>query len=59
MRSSLASSEDLAAIAALLEAGSVKAAIQCIIPLSEARQAHERSEVGHGRGRIVLRVAAQ
>ncbi|NBC67685.1 NADP-dependent oxidoreductase [Paenibacillus sacheonensis] len=54
--SSLATREDLAAIADLMDEGRVKAVVQHAYPLSEVRQAHERSEQGHGRGRIVLRI---
>lgn len=48
---------ELSAIADLIVAGTVKATIQTILPLAEAPQAHELSETGHGRGRIVLHVA--
>jgi NADPH:quinone reductase-like Zn-dependent oxidoreductase len=47
----------LEAIAQLLEAGQVKAIVGTIFPLHEARQAHELSQAGHGRGRIVLHIA--
>ncbi|RKP46758.1 NADP-dependent oxidoreductase [Cohnella endophytica] len=56
MRSSLATSQDLTDIARLLDDGVVRTYIEKTYSLSEARQAHEWSEKGHGRGRIVLRV---
>lgn len=55
--SSLATSEDLIEIAKLIDEGQVKTAVQHVYAISEVRQAHERSESGHGRGRIVLRIA--
>ncbi|MFC5702408.1 NADP-dependent oxidoreductase [Cohnella faecalis] len=57
LRSSLASGQNLTEIAALIDEGHVKTYVQSVFPLDQARQAHERSESGHGRGRIVLRVA--
>ncbi|MGO4374174.1 NADP-dependent oxidoreductase, partial [Paenibacillus sp. MCAF20] len=51
--SSLASSRDLEEIAELLGSQQVKAFVQSVHPLAEAREAHIRSEAGHGRGRIV------
>ncbi len=47
----------LQAIAQLLEEGQVKAIVGETFPLREARQAHELSQAGHGRGRIVLHIA--
>jgi NADPH:quinone reductase-like Zn-dependent oxidoreductase len=47
-------SDLLQTFAGLIDAGQVKVAIEKIFPLSEARQAHELSQQGHGRGRIVL-----
>lgn len=43
-------------IAKLIDAGSLKVTIDRILPLSEARRAHELSQSGHVRGKIVLRV---
>ncbi len=40
--------------AQLIDEGQVKVAIEKVFPLSEASQAHELSQQGHGRGRIVL-----
>lgn len=44
-------------IAQLIEAGRVNAVVSTTFPLHEARQAHELSQAGHGRGRIVLHIA--
>lgn len=46
----------LAEIGELIDAGQVRVAIDTIVPLNEARKAHERGEAGHLRGVIVLRV---
>ncbi len=40
----------------LIDEGQVKVAIAARIPLSEAPRAHELSQSGHGRGRIVLHI---
>src|SRR6266576_2780444 len=52
-----ASSSDLAEIAKLIDDGKVKPVVETVLPLAEARRAHELSETGHGRGKIVLKVA--
>lgn len=57
MRSSLATSRDLADIARLIEEGIVKTTIERTFSFGDAQQAHEWSQRGHGRGRIVLRIA--
>ncbi len=49
---------DLAEIASLIDAGTVKPVVSTVLPLAEARQAHELLEAGHTRGKIVLRVVA-
>jgi len=49
-------SAQLVELGGLIDAGRVRVAIDTIIPLSEARKAHERAEGGHLRGKIVLRV---
>jgi NADPH:quinone reductase-like Zn-dependent oxidoreductase len=41
----------------LLDAGTVRVAVDSTFPLAEARQAHERVARGHMRGKIVLTVA--
>jgi NADPH:quinone reductase-like Zn-dependent oxidoreductase len=50
-------SAQLAEIAKLVDSGQVKVIVERVLPLSEARQAHELSEKGHTRGKIVLKVA--
>ena len=51
-----ASSSDLAEIAGLIDAGKVKTVVETVLPLTEARRAHELSQSGHARGKIVLQV---
>jgi NADPH:quinone reductase-like Zn-dependent oxidoreductase len=51
-----ASGMQLAQIAGLIDAGHVKVDVETILPLAEARRAHELSESGHTRGKIVLQV---
>jgi len=46
----------LAKIAALIDSGNLKVVLDRILPLSEGRRAHELSQSGHVRGKIVLRV---
>jgi NADPH:quinone reductase-like Zn-dependent oxidoreductase len=52
-----ASSSDLAEIAKLIDEGKVKTVVETVLPLAEVRRAHELSETGHGRGKIILKVA--
>ena len=52
-----ASSSDLAEIAKLIDDGKVKTVVETVLPLAEARRAHELSETGHARGKIVLKIA--
>jgi len=52
-----ASSPDLAEIATLFDDGKVKPVIETVLPLVEARRAHELSESGHARGKIILKTA--
>jgi NADPH:quinone reductase-like Zn-dependent oxidoreductase len=47
---------ELNEIAKLVDAGHVKPAINTVLPLEEAHKAHELSQEGHTRGKIVLRV---
>lgn len=49
-------SAQLAEIAKLVDSGRVKVVVERVLALSEARQAHELSEKGHVRGKIVLKV---
>jgi NADPH:quinone reductase-like Zn-dependent oxidoreductase len=46
----------LSKIAKLIDSAKLKSIIDRILPLSEARRAHELSQNGHIRGKIVLRV---
>ena len=46
----------LQTIGQVIDAGQVKPVVYRTFPLHEARQAHELSQTGHGRGRIVLRI---
>jgi len=50
-----ASSSDLAEIAKLIDDGKVKIVVETVLPLAEARRAHELSETGHARGKIILK----
>jgi NADPH:quinone reductase-like Zn-dependent oxidoreductase len=47
----------LAELATLVDSGRIKPMVEKVLPLSEARQAHELNETGHARGKIVLKVA--
>jgi NADPH:quinone reductase-like Zn-dependent oxidoreductase len=49
-------SAQLAQIAALIDAGKIKPFIYEVLPLAQAAKAHELSETGHVRGKIVLQV---
>jgi NADPH:quinone reductase-like Zn-dependent oxidoreductase len=51
------SSDLLRTFAQLIDEGQVKVFVAEKFPLSQAQQAHERSQHGHGRGRIVLQIA--
>ena len=51
------SPSDLAEIAKLIDSGRVKTVVETVLPLAEARRAHELSESGHARGKIVLKAA--
>src|SRR5580704_16986691 len=51
------SSSNLAEIARLIDSGKVKTVVETVLPLAEARRAHELSESGHARGKIVLKAA--
>ena len=50
------SSEQLARIADLVAAGDVRVEIAEVLPLAEVGRAHELSESGHTRGKIILTV---
>ena len=47
----------LTQIAALIDAGDLKPVVTTILPLAEAARAHELSQTGHVRGKIVLQVS--
>jgi NADPH:quinone reductase-like Zn-dependent oxidoreductase len=50
--------DSLRAITALIDAGQLKTLVQRIMPLSEARQAHELLEAGLSKpGKVILQVA--
>lgn len=50
-------SEQMTRIADLVAAGDVRVELAEVIPLTEVRRAHELSESGHTRGKIILTVA--
>ena len=50
------SGEQLSEIAKIIDSGKLAPIINRILPLSEARRAHELSQSGHIHGKIVLRV---
>ncbi len=54
-----ANGEQLAEIAKIIDSGKLAPVIDRILPLSEAGRAHELSQSGHIRGKIVLRVKDQ
>ena len=46
----------LAEIAKLVDSGKLRPIVETVLPLSEARRAHELIQTGHTRGKIVLKV---
>jgi NADPH:quinone reductase-like Zn-dependent oxidoreductase len=46
----------LAEMAKLVDAGKLRAVVETVLPLAEARRGQEISQSGHARGKIVLRV---
>lgn len=52
-----ADGKELAQIAAIIDEQKIKPIVTTVLPLTDARKAHEMSESGHARGKIVLRVA--
>lgn len=46
----------LTEIAGLIDAGYVKTIVETVLPLNQVQQAHELSQSGHTRGKIVLQV---
>ena len=51
-----ASADKLNHVSELIEMNQLKPVIGVRFPLAEARQAHELSQTGHGRGRIILQI---
>ena len=49
-----ANPEHLARLAQLIDAGTIRPIVSEILPLASAREAHELSQAGHVRGKIVL-----
>jgi NADPH:quinone reductase-like Zn-dependent oxidoreductase len=49
---------ELTEIAQLIDQGHVKPIVETVLPLADARTAHELNETGHTRGKIVLQVPA-
>jgi NADPH:quinone reductase-like Zn-dependent oxidoreductase len=47
---------ELAEIARLIDSGEVKPVVSAVLPLAEARRAHELFAAGHAQGKIVLQV---
>lgn len=52
-----ADGRELAQIAAIIDEQKIKPIVTTVLPLADAQKAHEMSESGHTRGKIVLRVA--
>ncbi len=48
--------ENLKQISELIEAKQLKPVTGAVFPLADARKAHELSQTGHGRGRIILQI---
>ena len=48
--------ESLNAITKLVDSGKLKAVVDTVLPLSEARRAQELIQTGHTRGKIALKV---
>jgi NADPH:quinone reductase-like Zn-dependent oxidoreductase len=53
------SRDDLGRIAQLFDAGKVRVLIDSVFPLSQARAAHEKSQTGRAKGKIVLEVVPE
>lgn len=53
------SSEDLALLARMVEQGRVRPEIQEVFPLERIREAHDLSETGRVRGKLVVRVSEE
>ena len=46
----------LTKIAEMVDAGKIRVIVDAVVPLAEAARAHQMSETGHSRGKIVLQV---
>lgn len=57
LRPGPSTSKELEAIAHLIDEGKIRAYIGHIFSLNKVGEAHEQSQSGHGRGRIVLHIA--
>ena len=51
-----ASADKLKQVSEIIEAKQLKPVTGAILPFVEAHEAHELSQVGHGRGRIILQI---
>ena len=51
-----ASADKLKRVSELIEAKQLEPVVGPVFPLADVRQAHERSQTGHGRGRIILHI---
>ncbi len=49
--------EQLEQLGALVDAGKLKITVSSVLPLSNARKAHDQSQSNHGRGKIILHIA--
>jgi NADPH:quinone reductase-like Zn-dependent oxidoreductase len=49
--------DQLAKIASMVDHGDLRPFVSRVLPIADARSAHEQSELGHALGKIVLRVA--
>jgi NADPH:quinone reductase-like Zn-dependent oxidoreductase len=56
MSAGRAAPENLSRITELVESNKLTPVVGTVFSLAQARQAHELSETGHGRGRIVLKI---
>lgn len=51
--------QQLRELADLIDAGAVRPVVSHVLPLAEAQKAHQLSEAGHVRGKIVLRIGEE
>jgi NADPH:quinone reductase-like Zn-dependent oxidoreductase len=50
---------DLEKVNALVEAGKVRPIIEKVYPLEQVADAHRKSETGHVRGKLVIKIAEE